>query len=227
MPDTSITITEKQLAIYEDKIKKGLASFFEVGQSLQRIKDANGFKLRGFDTFDAYCQKTFSFSERNGYRLIAAADTAKKVEKAVGEMPRNEASARVLKEVVHDPKLIERVNEKLKRAGQTMATATAERLQEIVDKVKPQTRPMFEEPKAPPKPVLPTLSDTCPICHQQPFNYARHEDGWHCGIAACNALVMVGVIPANAQACPECGAAILTTNAEFCETCGCILAVPA
>jgi len=228
MSDTSITITEKQLAVYEDKVRKGLASFFEVGQSLQAIKDANGFKLRGFDTFDAYCQSTFQFSERNGYRLIAAAETAKKVESAVGERPRNEAAARVLKEVVHDPKLIERVNDRLKKTGQSVATATAERLQEVVDKIKPQTKAMFEQPKKePPKPVMPTLSDTCPHCHLQPGQYVRREDGWHCGRNVCDALVMVGVIPITGQACPECGAAILTTGAEFCETCGCYLAVTA
>ena len=178
---TAITITEKQLGIYEEKIRKGLASFFEVGQSLQRIKEANGFRLRGFDTFDAYCQATFSFSERNGYRLIAAADTAKKVEKAVGEMPRNEASARVLKEVVHDPKLVEKVQERLKKAGVSVATATAEKLAEVVEKVKPKTRPMFEEPKAEPKPKLPELHDVCPKCNTTPASYFHLSDGWRCG----------------------------------------------
>lgn len=227
MPDTSITITEKQLSLYEERIRKGLNSFFEVGQSLARIKEANGFKLRGFDTFDAYCQQTFQFSERNGLRLIAATDTATKVEEAIGEKPRNEAAARVLKEVAHDPKLIERVNDRLKKAGQSIATATAEKIQEVVDKVKPQTKPMFEPPKPAPKPVLPVLSDTCPHCHLQPGAYVRREDGWHCGRNVCDALVMVGVIPVTGQACPECGAAILTTGAEFCETCGCILAVTA
>jgi hypothetical protein len=83
---------------------------------------------------------------------------------------------------------------------------------------------MFPEPKKePPKPAMPTLSDTCPTCYQQPLNYARREDGWHCGIAACNALVMVGVIPVSAQACPSCGSAILNPAAEFCEVCGVIL----
>lgn len=222
MSDTSITITEKQLAVYEDKVKKGLASFLEVGKSLQAIKDANGYKLRGFDTFDAYCQATFQFSERHGYRMISAATDAKKIEATVGEMPRNEAAVRAMKSVMHDPKLIERVNDRLKKTGQSVATATAERLQEVVDKIKPQTKPLFEEKPAP-KPVLPTLSDTCPICHAQPHSYTRHDDGWHCGIAGCNALVMVGVIPLNAQACPECNAAILNAGAEFCESCGCIL----
>jgi hypothetical protein len=222
MSETAVTITEKRLAELEGQVRRGLDSFVQVGNALAEIKARNGYMLRDCKTFDEYCAKTFGFSERNGYRMIAAAETAKKVEDAVGERPRNEASARVLKEISHDPKLIERVNDRLKKAGQSVATATAEKIQEVVDKVKPQTKPMFDKPKEPVKPPMPELSDTCPICHQQPLNYVRKEDGWHCGIMTCNALVMVGVIPANAQACPECGAALLG-NTEFCEVCGVVL----
>jgi hypothetical protein len=227
MSDTSITITEKQLTLYEDRIKKGISAFMEVGQSLQKIKEANGFKLRGFETFDEYCQATFQFSERHGYRMISAATDAKKIEAAVGEMPRNEAAVRAMKSVMHEPKLIEKVQERLKKKGGSLATATAERIEEIVEAVRPKSKPMFEAPKEEKKPPLPALSDTCPICHLQPGAYVRREDGWHCGRNVCDALVMVGVIPVTGQACPECGAAILTTDAEFCETCGCILAVTA
>ncbi len=220
---TAVTMTEKQLTIFEDKIRKGQAAFIEVGHALREIKERNAFQLRGFKTFDEYCSKTFGFSERNGYRMIAAAETAKKIEDATGDKPRNEATARVLSKITHDPKLIERVQQRLKTKGESIATATAERIEQVVEAIRPKTKPMFDQPKEEPKPVLPTLSDTCPICHEQPMMYTRHDDGWHCGIASCNALVMVGVIPLNVQACPECGAAILNAGAEFCETCGCIL----
>ncbi len=205
--ETAITISEKRLTELEGQVRRGLDSFVAVGNALREIKDRNGFRLRDCKTFDEYCQKTFSFSERNGYRMIAAAETAKKVEEAVGERPRNEASARVLKEVAHDPKLIERVNDRLKRAGQSVATATAEKLQEVVDKVKPQTKPMFEQPKEQPKPKLPELHDVCPKCATTPGSYYHLSDGWHCGAEDCGALVMIGVIAADAKACPECGAA--------------------
>ncbi len=210
------------MTVYEDKIRRGMASFIEVGQALQKIKDANGFKLRKFKTFDEYCQATFSFSERNGYRMITAAQTAKKVEAAVGETPRNEASARVLREVVHDPKLIQRVNDNLKKAKLTIATATAEKLQEVVNKVKPQTRPMFEEKKEEPKPVMPELKDICPACQATPEVYRKVTEGWTCG--RCGAAVLIGVIAASAKACPECGHALIG-SADFCEHCGCILEV--
>lgn len=228
MSDTSITITEQQLEILEDKIRFGLASFVEVGTALREIKEANAFTLRGFKNFDDYCAKTFGFSERNGYRMIAAAQTSDKIKDIVGEAPRNEASARVLKQIADEPKIVERVAAQLKRSNQTIATATAEKLQQVIDRVKPAPKPTAEaKPAAKPAPIMPTLSDTCPHCHLQPGQYVRREDGWHCGRNVCDALVMVGVIPITGQACPECGAAILTTGAEFCETCGCYLAVTA
>lgn len=231
MSDTStaITIVEKQLNTLEDKVRRGLASFMEVGSALQRIKETNGFRLRGFEDFNAYCEQTFGFSASNGYKMIAAAESAKKVEKAAGEKPRTAEAARVMSKVTHDPKLIEKVQEKLKKAGTSIAAATAEKLDEIVEAVRPKTKPMFPEakkaPTGPAAPAVPTLSDTCPACHQQPLNYTREEDGWHCGFAACHALVMVGVISVSAKACPECNSAILNPAAEFCEVCGCILEV--
>jgi hypothetical protein len=214
-------MAEKRLTELEGQVRRGLDSFVAVGNALSEIKARNGFMLRKCKTFDEYCAKTFGFSERNGYRMIAAAETAKKVEAAVGERPRNEASARVLKEVAHDPKLIERVNDRLKKAGQSVATATAEKIQEVVDKVKPQTKPMFEQPK----PRLPELHDMCPKCASTPEFYHHGSDGWKCG--GCGTLVMIGVIAANAQACPHCNAAILNAGAEFCESCGSILEVTA
>jgi ribosomal protein S27AE len=220
MSDTAITMTEKRLTDLEGRIRKGLESFVEVGNALAEIKARNGFMLRGAKTFDEYCSKTFGFSERNGYRLIAAAETAKAVEKAVGEAPRNEASARVLKEVAHDPKLIERVNERLKKAGQTVATATAEKIQEVVDKVKPQTKPMFEQPKEPAKPKLPELRDTCPMCNVTPASYVHGDDGWKCG--TCGTAVLVGVIAMDVKACPDCGAALIG-SVDFCQNCGVVL----
>ena len=222
--EQAITMTEKRLTELEGQVRRGLDSFVAVGNALAEIKARNGFRLRDCKTFDEYCAKTFGFSERNGYRMIAAAETAKKIEQAVGERPRNEASARVLKEVAHDPKLIERVNERLKKAGQSVATATAEKIQEVVDKVKPQTKPMFEDKPAK-KPALPELHDACPKHGGVPDSYFHLSDGWHCGAEDCGALVMIGVIAADAQACPECGAALLTPGAEFCETCGCVLEV--
>jgi hypothetical protein len=225
---TAVTMTEKRLTELEGQVRRGLDSFVQVGNALSEIKTRNGFMLRDCKTFDEYCAKTFGFSERNGYRMIAAAETAKKVEEAVGERPRNEASARVLKEISHDPKLIERVNDRLKKAGQSVATATAEKIQEVVDKVKPQSRPMFEaKPKEAPKPAMPMVSDVCPQCGKTPDSYFKISDGWHCSTEGCGALVMIGVIAADAKACPECGAAILNSGAEFCESCGCILEVTA
>lgn len=227
---TAITMTEKRLTELEGQVRRGLDSFVAVGNALAEIKARNGFMLRGAKTFDEYCEKAFGFSERNGYRMIAAAETAKKVEAAVGERPRNEAAARELKAVAHDPMLLEKVNDRLKKAGQTVATATAEKIHEVVEKVKPQTKPMFGQPsdgssQKSDKPKMPELRDVCPQHGGVPDSYFHLSDGWHCGMEDCGALVMLGVIAANVQACPECGAALLNAGVEFCETCGCVLEV--
>src|SRR3990167_10999775 len=117
----AITMTEKRLTELEGQVKRGLDSFVAVGNALAEIKARNGFRLRECKTFDEYCAKTFGFSERNGYRMIAAAETAKKVEKAVGERPRNEAAARELRPVANDPGLLKKVNDRLQRAKLTVA----------------------------------------------------------------------------------------------------------
>ena len=182
--------------------------------------------LRECKTFDEYCAKTFGFSERNGYRMIAAAETAKKVEQAVGERPRNEAAARELKAVAHDPDLLKKVNDRLQRAKLTVATATAEKIHEVVEKVRPQTKPMFDERSAvsgQQKPKMPELHDVCPKHGGVPDSYFHLSDGWHCGAEDCGALVMLGVIAADAKACPECGAALVNADASFCEVCGVML----
>lgn len=221
---TNLTMTEKRLADLEGKINRGLNSFFEVGYALLEIRDRHGYQLRGFKDFDGYCQATFGFGERQGLRMIAGAETAKKVEAAIGEKPRNEAAARELKPVAHDPKLIEKVNDRLKRAGQTVATATAEKIAEVVQKVKPQTRTMFDDqPKPEKKPALPELRDICPKCCTTPESYFHLSDGWHCGAENCGALVLIGVVAVDVKACPDCGAALVNAGAEFCAVCGAIL----
>jgi hypothetical protein len=208
-------MTKQELTALEVKIRAGLASFVEVGTALRAIKERNGFKLRGFKTFDEYCQSTFQFSERNGYRMIAAAETAEKVEKAIGDRPRNEFAARVLGRVAHDPKLIERVKERLARQGATIATASAEKIEDVVKRVLPATRPMFAGPE--PEPEIPGLSDECPNCKAVPDAYRHADSTWRCG--ACDAPVRVGVVAARTVVCGECGA-VITSTLGFCQSCG-------
>lgn len=206
----------------EDKVRRGLASFVEVGKSLQQIEAKRGYLLRDYKDFPSYCEGEFHFSLRQGQRLMLAADTAQKVEKAIGEAPRNEASARVLTQVASDPKLLTKLKEKLEKQKLSVATATAEKLQEVVDKIKPQTKSMFasDQPSAAERaaaPILKSLNDACPSCKVVPPRYTHLSDGWHCG--ECDAPVRVSAVAIEIAQCTECGKPIVD-NSPVCRNCG-------
>lgn len=211
-----------ELEKLEDRVRKGLASFVETGRALQQIEEKRGYILRGYKDFAAYCEGEFHFSLRQGQRLMIAAETAQKVEKAIGESPRNEATARVLTQVASEPKLLEKVKKELEKKKLSVATATAEKLQEVVDRIKPQTRALFagDKPKPAPITAAATLTDQCPKCAATPDTYTHKGDGWKCG--ACYAPVMLGVSPLSAERCPDCNA-ILTANATYCGKCGSVV----
>jgi hypothetical protein len=206
-----------ELKELEDKVRRGLASFVEVGKSLQLIEDKRGYILRGYKDFAAYCEGEFHFSLRQGQRLMLAAQTAVKVEKAIGEAPRNEASARVLNPIATEPKLLERVKKELEKKKLNVATATAEVLQEVVDKVRPKTESMFAEERPKPPAVIAGLSDVCPVCKRAPNLYHNKGDHWMCG--ACNASVRIGALSLEIAICKECKAPIVG-DAGFCAKCG-------
>ena len=214
-----------ELEKLEAQVHKGLRSFIETGQALIAIREKRGYLLRNFKDFDSYCQATFGFGERQGLRLMAGYETAQQVKKVTGETPRNEYAMRALQPVASDPKLVQKVADMLKRKGETIATATHERIQEVVDKVKPQTKPMFGEDRPPTAaeraaaPILKSLNDACPKCHSVPIAYNRDEDGWHCG--DCHAPVRVSAVAVEIVQCKECRSPILD-DSGFCQKCGAI-----
>jgi len=208
----------------EEKVRRGLASFVEVGKSLQQIEQKRGYLLRDYKDFPSYCEGEFHFSLRQGQRLMLAADTAQKVEKAIGEAPRNEASARVLTQVASDPKLLTKLKDRLEKKKLSVATATAEKLQEIVDQIKPQTKAMFADDQLTAAeraaaPILKSLSDVCPSCKQVPPRYTHLDDGWRCG--ECDAPVRVSAVALEIVQCAECGKPIVD-NSAICKQCGCV-----
>lgn len=152
-----------ELEKLETRVNKGLGAFMDVGRALMEIQEKKRYLLRGCKDMETYCDRQFHFSLRQGQRLMLAAETAQKVEKAIGEAPRNEATARVLNPIANEPKLIEKVKRELEKKKLTVATATAEKLQEVVDRIKPQTKPMFDDPKPKPPSAKPrSASARCP-----------------------------------------------------------------
>lgn len=228
----------KQLTLFdleklEKNVTEGLAKFIEVGQALAEIRDRDAFRLRGHRTFEEYCEKQFGFSLRQGQRLIAAAETAETVKKITGEAPRNEAAARVLSGIAGDEKTVKSVAAELKKGKKTFATATAEKIQEVVDRLKgkapsaaPKVDPVETQPTEPPRVyVMPTpivdTRDICPHCNEVPPSYQHSESGWLCG--NCQRAVFIKVaVPTEAKHCPSCRA-ILNAQDDFCGSCGEVL----
>ena len=89
---TDIPISEKTLERLEGTVRNGLAAFVEVGNALVQIREGKGYKLRGYDTFENYCEEKFGFSDRHGRRMIVAAQTAGKVKEVVGAAPVSESA---------------------------------------------------------------------------------------------------------------------------------------
>lgn len=147
-----MVISTAELETLETKVRSGLASFVEVGNALMEIRDRGGYKRRGYKTFEEYCSKEFGASDRHARRLIAGAETAAKVQAATGQAPRNDGVARELTGIANDPALLQKVEKKLEsyKKPLSIATATAEKVKEVVAAVTGKTLP--EKPSAAPKP---------------------------------------------------------------------------
>lgn len=122
----------QRLTNLECTIKKGLATFIEVGEALLEIKINRGYRLRGFRNFSDYCQATFGFGDHYGRVLIRSSTAAIEVKTLTGQQIRNAGVARELTPLIGRPKAIERVARRLEKQGETFETATALQVHEFV-----------------------------------------------------------------------------------------------
>lgn len=245
MPDNTdvSTLTEAQLAKLEEQIRKGSAAFITVGTALAKIREGRGYRLRGFETFEQYCQTEFGFTDRQGRRLIQSAETSAEVKKLTGAAPANESVAREFASVAAEPEKLKRVTEQLERKGYSVVTATAEAVKEAVAKLepKPKVQPALASSQAvvlggngnghraadvaaPAKLDAPT--GECPWCHERPSGYEQSDETWQC--SNCSGTVMLSVIqwppetapaPEKTKACPTCKRA-WPADQKFCHVCG-------
>lgn len=236
---TFVQLTLLDLEKLEKRVTEGLAKFIEVGQALAEIQNREGYKLRGHKTFEEYCEKQFGFSLRHGQRLIAAAETAQEIKKLTGgDAPKNESAARVLAPIVKDEKTVKRVEAELKKRKQTFATATAEKIQEVVERVTGKTKAESGVRKEEmPQPTLFVAADPtkaaqaathaeCPHCHIVPSEYYSYmpENGEKVFICGnCKEVVALQVTAAvAAKRCPICNS-VVGANDDFCGKCGEVL----
>lgn len=190
----------------ETTVKDGMATFIKVGDALMKIRDSEGYKLRGFVTFDEYCESQFGFSVRQGQRLIAATKTTQVIEQITGETPTSESVAREFSKVTYSPEVVKEVHQELKAEHKPLAKATATDVRRVVTKVldkvkpkvqssKPAPKPAAPMPEMPPAPTIVTSAvDFCPACGDIPQAYQREGDKWYCGV--CGVQVVINVASA-------------------------------
>jgi len=187
----------------ETTVRDGVATFLKVGEALTKIRDGEGYKLRGFTTFDDYCESYFGFSVRQGQRLIAAAKTTQVVEQITGEAPASESVAREFSKVTFSPEVVEQVHQELKAEGKPLAKATATDVRRVVTKVLDKVKPNAQssQPAPEPEPVsaeteldvktvdIKSSYDACPNCQSVPASYMREGLLWYC--SDCGGRVMI------------------------------------
>jgi len=131
----------------EATIEAGLSTFIDVGIALLAIRDAHGYRLRGYDTFGEYCQERWGFSRQRAYQLMDAAQVASTI---VDAPPLHEGQARELAPLLRvDPDLIPEAWREVKADGRPV---TAARVAEVVERKLPRplpepgSRPMAQAP---------------------------------------------------------------------------------
>lgn len=210
-----VQLTMFDLEALEGRVRAGLQTFVEVGEALAEIRDRDGFKLRGYQTFEDYCETEFGFSVRQGQRLIVAARTAAAVAELTGETPANEAVAREISRVAHSPEIVQQVAADLRVEGKSLSSAPASEVKRVVTSVveKRNGAPAAAAPAKPatkpaPPPAAPefaagvdTASDFCPACGEWPESYTRKGEAWYCG--SCGSRVAIAALPAAALPATE------------------------
>ncbi len=212
-PITTTQNTPTQLSLFdleqlEGTVRAGLKTFVDVGHALQKINAGEAYKLRGYANMAQYCEKEFGISYQTGQRLIASAAAADKIQEITGELPKSEAAVRELEPVINNKTTLKQVATELKKAGTTVAAATAETIKTVVKNViekrdGKQTELVVPKP-APPKKIeeAPAINaapvtapvtalDFCPGCGSVPESYVRKGDTWHC--PDCDAPVILNV----------------------------------
>ncbi len=90
-----VAIEKARLAELEVVVDRGLQTFYEVGSALLEIREHRLYR-ETHETFQAYCQERFGFSDSRGRQLIAAARTVTAVTQQGLPAPKTEREAREL-----------------------------------------------------------------------------------------------------------------------------------
>jgi hypothetical protein len=246
------TITDDQLKRLEEKVRRGAAAFIETGQALAKIREGKGYLLRGYKTWEDYCQKEFGITDRHGRRLIQSAETAVEVKKLTGSAPSSEFATREYISLVSDPDKLKKVAKTLETQGYTVLTAPAEVVKEAAQKLAPKpkpatvpgngkavvipthlsgyvAKPIAQAMAVSVAPVNDEPSGECPYCAERPDSWIQSEEVWEC--SNCRGIVLLkptkwppetDQTAQDVPTCPHCKKPI-GDGAPFCTHCGSIL----
>jgi len=123
----------KTLPELEAVIRRGLATFVEVGDALLEIRDSRLYHQAGYTDFDAYCRERWGWHRAHAYRLMEAATVVKELS-PMGDTPppTNERQARELARIP-DPAVRADVWREV-AVERGVAHVTAERIRETAER---------------------------------------------------------------------------------------------
>lgn len=161
-----------ELVQYEQTIKQGLNTFFDVGIALAQIREKRLYRDH-HDTFEEYCQERWEMSKTHANRFIASANVMKALKEPPAQMtidemtpgavtpigvspadapieilPENESQVRPLTKL--EPDLQRTAWAQVTEAVKTGAKLTAALVEEVVSRI---LTPKEPEPQPEPKPI--------------------------------------------------------------------------
>lgn len=152
---TELTTAERaELGRYEAVIKRGLDTFFEVGNALAKIRDDRLYRGE-YSTFEEYCRGRWEFTDRRARMLIDAAEVIGNLESGtvVPVMPTSERQARPLTKLEPSQQRVVWQEAVADAGGKQPTAAQVERAVERVRPPRPKPTPpaskvVYTEPVA-------------------------------------------------------------------------------
>jgi hypothetical protein len=153
----------------EQRIKRGIKTFVEVGSALQQIRDGKLYREQ-HATFDEYCRERWSMSRIHAHRTIEAAAV-------MGMLPvgntiiSSERQARELLPLKHDPEaMTEAVHGAEQRAASEKRKVTANDVKESVQAVRGESVASSKtDPKLKQLPEIKRMFKTLPMDDKRAF----------------------------------------------------------
>lgn len=186
MSQSTQLVIQKRFEVLENICKNGRAIFFMVGQALSEIKRDKLYQLRGFDTFEKYCE-SMGFTRRHGNQLIIESKVVAELPEDLRKLICSERAARSLQSIPSSLRLA--VATEASNGGKTPITS------KTIAAVAPSSPP--PRPSAPP--ARPGKKSSPPV-ESRPLDHTgieipkESEESWNRGHEAQEVLTYLSAI---------------------------------